>query len=58
MGPQRYEDAVRAGLVLKNQFPHFDIKVREGLTDGEQVSGMTVTTTANSSDDGCGRQAG
>ena len=55
MGPQRYEDA---GLVLKNQFPHFDIKVREGLTDGEQVSGMTVTTTANSSDDGCGRQAG
>ena len=58
MGPQHYEDAVRARLVLKNQFPHFDIKVREGLTDGEQVSGMTVTTTANSSDDGCGRQAG
>jgi hypothetical protein len=42
---RRYEDAVRAGLVLKNQFPHFDIKVREGLTDGERVSGMTVTTT-------------
>ena len=54
---RRYEDAVRAGLVLKNQFPHFDIKVREGLTDRERVSAMTVTTTANSSDDGCGRQA-
>jgi hypothetical protein len=27
------------------------------LTDGERVSGMTVTTTANSSDDGCCRQA-
>jgi hypothetical protein len=34
---RRYEDAVRAGLLLKNQFPHFDIKVREGLTDGERV---------------------
>ena len=26
---RRYEDAVRAGLLLKNQFPHVAIKVRE-----------------------------
>ena len=26
---RRYEDAVRAGLLLKNQFPHIDIKVCE-----------------------------
>jgi hypothetical protein len=26
---RRYEDAVRAGLLLKNQFPHVDIKVCE-----------------------------
>jgi hypothetical protein len=26
---RRYEDAVRAGLLLKYQFPHDDIKVRE-----------------------------
>jgi hypothetical protein len=26
---RRYEDAVRAGLLLKYQFPHDDVKVRE-----------------------------
>jgi hypothetical protein len=26
---RRYEDAVRAGLLLKNQFPHVDVKVCE-----------------------------
>ena len=26
---RRYEDAVRAGLLLKNQFPNVDIKVCE-----------------------------
>ena len=26
---RRYEDAVREGLLLKYQFPHEDIKVRE-----------------------------
>ena len=26
---RRYEDAVRVGLLLKNQFPHVAIKVRE-----------------------------
>jgi hypothetical protein len=26
---RRYEDAVGAGLLLKNQFPHIDVKVCE-----------------------------
>jgi hypothetical protein len=26
---RRYEDAVKAGLLLKNQFPHVDVKVCE-----------------------------
>ena len=26
---RRYEDAVRAGLLLKNQFPHVNVKVCE-----------------------------
>jgi len=32
---RRYEDAVRAGLLLKNQFPHVAIKVREVDSIGE-----------------------
>ena len=33
---RRYEDAVRAGLLLKYQFPHDDVKVRE-ITSTEEV---------------------
>ena len=37
---RRYEDAVRAGLLLKYQFPHDDIKVCEiNLTE---VSGLVL----------------
>ena len=32
---RRYEDAVRVGLLLKNQFPHVAIKVREVDSIGE-----------------------
>jgi hypothetical protein len=39
---RRYEDAVRAGLLLKNQFPHFDIKVRELNSTAEEVMQGTV----------------
>jgi hypothetical protein len=39
---RRYEDAVRAGLLLKNQFPHFDIKVREINSTEEEVMQGTV----------------
>jgi hypothetical protein len=39
---RRYEDAVRAGLLLKNQFPHFDIKVREINSSEEEVLHGTV----------------
>ncbi len=36
-----YEDAVRAGLLLKNQFPHVDIKVCE-VNSIEEVALGTV----------------
>jgi len=38
---RRYEDAVRAGLLLKYQFPHDDIKVCEITT--EEVTQGTVS---------------
>ena len=37
----RYEDATRAGLLLKNQFPHVDIKVCE-VESIEEVAQETV----------------
>jgi hypothetical protein len=39
---RRYEDAVRAGLLLKYQFPHDDIKVREIISTEETVMQGTV----------------
>ncbi len=36
---RRYEDAVRAGLLLKNQFPHVDVKVCEIESIEEAVQG-------------------
>jgi len=36
---RRYEDAVRAGLLLKNRFPHVDIKVCEVSSIEEVVQG-------------------
>jgi hypothetical protein len=38
---RRYEDAVRAGMLLKNQFPHVDIKVCE-VDSIEEVAQGTV----------------
>ena len=38
---RRYEDAVRAGLLLKNKFPHVDIKVCE-VDSIEEVAQGTV----------------
>jgi hypothetical protein len=38
---RRYEDAVRTGLLLKNQFPHVDIKVCE-VDSIEEVAQGTV----------------
>jgi hypothetical protein len=38
---RRYEDAVRAGLLLKNQFPHVDVKVCE-VDSIEEVAQGTV----------------
>jgi hypothetical protein len=38
---RRYEDAVRAGLLLKNQFPHVDIKVCE-VDSIEEITQETV----------------
>jgi hypothetical protein len=35
---RRYQDAVEAGLLLKNQFPHIDVKVCEV----EEVAQETV----------------
>jgi hypothetical protein len=35
---RRYEDALRAGLLLKNQFPHDDIKVWEVIEEAKQDS--------------------
>jgi hypothetical protein len=39
--PRRYEDEVRAGLLLKYQFPHDDIKVRE-INSTEETSGTVL----------------
>jgi len=39
---QRYEDAVRAGLLLKYQFPHDDIKVREIISTEEVMQGTVL----------------
>jgi len=39
---RRYEDAVRAGLLLKNQFPHVDIKVREVDSIEEVAPGIAL----------------
>jgi hypothetical protein len=36
---RRYEDALRAGLLLKNQFPHINVKVCETKTIEEVVRG-------------------
>ena len=33
---RRYQDAVNAGLLLKNQFPHDDIKVWEVIEGANQ----------------------
>jgi hypothetical protein len=38
---RRYEDAVRVGLLLKNEFPHVDIKVRE-VDSIEEIAQATV----------------
>ncbi len=38
---RRYEDAVKAGLLLKNQFPHVDVKVCE-VDSIEEVALATV----------------
>jgi hypothetical protein len=38
---RRYEDAVRAGLLLKNQFPNVDIKVCE-VDSIEEVAQATA----------------
>jgi hypothetical protein len=38
---RRYEDAVKAGLLLKNQFPHVDVKVCE-VDSIEEVAQGTV----------------
>jgi hypothetical protein len=39
---RRYEDAVRAGLLLKYQFPHDDIKVREITSTEEEMQGTVL----------------
>ena len=33
---RRYQDALRAGLLLKNQFPHDDIKLWEVTEEAKQ----------------------
>jgi hypothetical protein len=38
---RRYEDAVKAGLQLKNKFPHIDIKVCE-VDSIEELAQRTV----------------
>jgi hypothetical protein len=35
---RRYQDALRAGLLLKNQYPHDDIKVCEVTEEAKQGS--------------------
>jgi hypothetical protein len=39
---RRYEDAVRAGLLLKYRFPGDDIKVREINSTEDKFSGAVV----------------
>jgi hypothetical protein len=39
---RRYEDAVRAGLLLKYQFPQDDIKVREISSTEDKTSGTVL----------------
>ena len=39
---RRYEDAVRVGLLLKNQFPHIDIKVCEVDSIKEVAQGIVL----------------
>jgi len=39
---RRYEDAVRAGLLLKNQFPQIDIKVCEIDSVEEGMQGTVL----------------
>jgi len=39
---RRYEDAVRAGLLLKNQFPQIDIKVCEIDSVEEGLQGTVL----------------
>ena len=39
---RRYGDALRAGLILKYQFPHVDIKVREINSTEEVIEGTVL----------------
>ena len=39
---RRYEDAVRVGLLLKNRFPHVDIKVCEVDSIEEVAQGIVL----------------
>jgi hypothetical protein len=39
---RRYEDAVGAGLLLKRQFPHVDIKVCEAVSIEEVAQGIAL----------------
>jgi hypothetical protein len=39
---RRYEDALRAGLLLKYQFPQDDIKVREISSTEDNTSGTVL----------------
>jgi hypothetical protein len=39
---RRYEDAVRVGLLLKNQFPQVDIKVCEADSIEEVAQGIAL----------------
>jgi hypothetical protein len=43
---RRYQDALRAGLLLKHQFPHGDIKVCEimcEINSNENVTELRIT---------------
>ena len=37
---RRYQDALRAGLLLKHQFPHGDIKLCEMVCETDQLEGI------------------
>jgi hypothetical protein len=39
---RRYENAMREGLLLKNRFPHADIKVREVDSIEEVAQGIAL----------------